>query len=77
MVGQVPSVKLGQTSITYEKECPNCGRYNLKDSSECWNCHYLFLREQKVKVSFSWAERVIIGLTILIVALVGILEYLL
>ncbi len=71
------SLKLGQTSTIYSKECPVCGRYSMEETDECWNCHFQFVKKgEKRKALFNSGEKALIGLSIILVCVIGILRYL-
>jgi len=65
-----------KTCVIYSKQCPACGQFNLPDTLECWNCHYQFPRSKEKRESFSTVEKVLIGLTVLMVGIVAVLRVL-
>jgi hypothetical protein len=72
-----PSLGLAQTSNIYEKQCPVCSRYSLKDADECWNCHFKFVEEKKKNQKiFNFGEKVLVSLSIILVFIIALLRYL-
>jgi hypothetical protein len=71
------SLKLGQTSTIYDKQCPVCARFSLEDAQECWNCHFEFVsQEVEEKPVFSLGEKILVSLTLVLVGMIALLRYL-
>jgi hypothetical protein len=73
---ETSSISGQPTNLIYSLQCPVCGRANLDDAPQCWHCHYQFPEPERKRVLFSGAEKVLIGLTIFLVAVVAILRFL-